>query len=818
LGYGASLILAALLEARLEPYNVKLSALDSEEPFEGLRNPTSSRSPYHDVSQSLLIDSILTIVQNYYVDAKRTSSRDLLDRALYALTENDDIRLHTLDEHRFRIETGEGETLIELDGDYDYEDLVGHASEIATLLESDGTTVATADHSAASQGRDGAFVFLNALLHSLDPHSTMLNREEYRDLRQGTEGTFGGLGVVVGMQDDLLTVIKPLPSSPASKAGISQADQIMSINNVATFGSTLDDLVHHMRGAPGTTVNLSLLREGAYAPFEISLKREIIQVASIETTLRTTAGGHRLLHLEVDSFSSRTAQEISQAILQHHREQPLAGIILDLRSNPGGLLDQAVQVSDLFLSSGDIVSTVGRQREIEKAYQDVRDIKLPLTVLINKDTASASEIVAGALQDNNRALIIGQPSFGKGSVQTVFELPSEQALKLTIARYYTPRGRSIQSIGIMPDIWLQPVLKNSANKNLLGGERYRNESFLNHAMNPDTSHYNPEKQGFSPYKGYYLAEDYEDRDQIRHFAEQLFDDLIDKNDLPVPAERLRASYWLANSHQLLQRLIERDSKKVSKYLSHQHKVNWRRTAVHEATNRDLVLTTTLADTVEVTEGGELEIPWSLQNRSNQAVERVSLFALPDNLYLETTERLVGKIGSRETIEGRLVIPVPISSMHESFRLTLGLARDSWPRRNSLIFKKVKIKPRAHPSLSYQVQLKDEEGGQQDGVLEPGEGAVLEVLVQNHSDIPARAVQANMVNLTGKQVALQSDGSKEFQLEPGAQKTMRIPLLAADRISQDRLFFGVSIGSEDLLQPVKGSFIVESQPGHKAASR
>ncbi|MFW7377905.1 MAG: S41 family peptidase [Oligoflexus sp.] len=827
-GYGISVVTGKLVKQRYEHTSLKLSALDGE-PFPGLRESEDSTGDFQDISQTILIDSIITIVQNYYVDAFRLTSRDLLDRALYVLTDNRDVRLINISEERIIVSSEGGRVELVLPENYTFDHLAIHAAQIAKILDTSSTEVSESDETNDTQTYPqtsyGAARFLNAMLQSLDPHSTLLNREEYRDLRQGTEGSFGGLGVVVGIKDDLLTVIKPLPESPAFRAGIVEDDKIMTINDIMTFGSSLDHLVQHMRGAPGTTVRLSLLRDGEEAPVEVSLKREVIQVSSVEGKILEN-DGVRTLQLFVESFSSRTTQEISQLIFRHNKQKPLDALILDLRSNPGGLLDQAVQVADLFLSNGDIVSTVGKRRELEKAYYDMKDVDLPLLVLINPETASASEIVAGALQDNNRAVIIGQPSFGKGTVQTVFELPGEKALKLTIARYYTPSGRTIQSIGIMPDIWLQPVWAKTENVNMLGLDRYRNEQFiakkfLHLDQNKSRKNYTrqPEK-----YKGYYLIpeQDAEKEDYILSFAQELIRDLITKNDRPVPIERLRSSYWLANSHPMIKKQISQKSQQTESWLAGKVKIDWRKPVVPFIAfgESDILFKIHDEQKIEVVEGEKLIIPWSITNKSDNLLSRLSVFMIPDSHYLDTHEVLVGSLRANETKKGKIEVPINISSSHQSFSVTLGLAVDAWSQAHTVQKREIIIKPKNHPSIQYEVQLTGEEGGRILGVLEPGEQAFIEVNITNYSQYSAKSIVPQIANLTGKQVTLMhhSDLSKPFKLEPKQSRIVRFPVKVGEQIYHNKLHFGVTIESEDLLRPIKGSFVLDSDASFKTAKK
>ncbi|MCF1182396.1 S41 family peptidase [Marichromatium gracile] len=296
---------------------------------------------------------------------------------------------------------------------------------------------------------------IRGMLAGLDPHSAYLDAEEYRDLRVGTSGEFGGLGIEVGMENGFVKVIAPIDDTPAQRAGLRAGDLIVRIDHKPVKGMSLNDAVELMRGEPGTEVVLMLMREGEEAPLELTLERAIIQVESVRSRVLEPGYGYvRIAH-----FQSRTAEDMTAAIeTLKAGETPLAGLVLDLRNNPGGVLNSAVGVSDAFLTGGLIVYTQGRdpssRLDFKAGPDDVLD-GAPLVVLVNGGSASASEIVAGALQDQRRAIVMGAQTFGKGSVQTIVPVDDETALKLTTARYYTPSGRSIQAQGISPDILLE---------------------------------------------------------------------------------------------------------------------------------------------------------------------------------------------------------------------------------------------------------------------------------------------------------------------------------------------------------------------------
>lgn len=295
---------------------------------------------------------------------------------------------------------------------------------------------------------------INGMLSSLDPHSSYMDASDYRDMQTQTRGEYGGLGIEVTSEDGVVRVVSPIDGTPAARAGIQAGDYLTAIDGESIVGLTLNQAVQRMRGQAGSSLTVTVAREGT-DPFDVTLQREIINVRAV--TARIEGGDVGIIR--ISTFNERTGSMLQDAIRQVKRDTAgrLRGIVVDLRNNPGGLLDQAIEVSDAFLDGGEVVSTRGRQPEDIQRYNARRGDDLagvPVVVLINGASASAAEIVAGALQDRNRALVVGMDSFGKGSVQTVIPLQGgrDGALRLTTARYYTPAGRSIQGAGITPDM------------------------------------------------------------------------------------------------------------------------------------------------------------------------------------------------------------------------------------------------------------------------------------------------------------------------------------------------------------------------------
>lgn len=294
---------------------------------------------------------------------------------------------------------------------------------------------------------------VKGMLQGLDPHSTYMTAEEYKDMQETTSGEFFGVGIEISLENGQVIVVAPIEDTPAFKAGLQPGDVILTIDGQPVQELSLQEVVSRIRGAKGTEVELGILHTDAKSPQTVRITRDAIPLISVKS--KPLEDGYYWMRLT--RFSERTTEELQEALRQAAKDAPegLKGIVLDLRNNPGGLLDQAVSVSDIFLKNGDIVSIKGREDNIQRTYSaksDSNDVDVPLVVLINAGSASASEIVAGALRDQKRALILGERSFGKGSVQNIIPLADGSGLKLTVALYYTPNGSSIQAEGIVPDV------------------------------------------------------------------------------------------------------------------------------------------------------------------------------------------------------------------------------------------------------------------------------------------------------------------------------------------------------------------------------
>jgi carboxyl-terminal processing protease len=438
-------------------------------------------APY-DLTQLKVVNEVLKTVRDRYVDPKRVKPKEMLLSALDYVQKDVAQVIVTREESgpaqvRVRVDTQEkGFRVDDVVGPWD---VSSHLRDVFAFVQ-DGLRGTDVDL------RDVEYAACNGMLHTLDPHSVLLSPDAYKEMNLTTQGQFGGLGIVISIRDQQLTVMNPMPGTPAGRAGLKRHDRITKINNESTLNMGLNEAVNHLRGQPGTKVNVWIHRDGADGwsgsrPFELT--REVIHVWSVDHKLLDGGIGY----VRIRQFQANTATDLQAALADMKRNGELKGVVLDLRGNPGGLLDQAAKVVDTFVSEGPIVATVGNPsegREEKSARGEGTEPNYPLAVLVNGSSASASEIVTGALKNHDRAVVIGETTFGKGSVQLIFpELPDRAALKLTIAQYLTEPGDvSIQGVGVTPDLQLDPMTVDALEMDLTADTGGLKERDLSRAL------------------------------------------------------------------------------------------------------------------------------------------------------------------------------------------------------------------------------------------------------------------------------------------------------------------------------------------------
>jgi carboxyl-terminal processing protease len=663
------------------------------------------------------------------------------------------------------------------------------------------------DHHQEASKKEAYTFLVESMMDFLDPHSILLSTKNYQELLEGTEGVFGGLGIIVSMEEDhTLMITEVLPKSPAIKAGLKKNDRIIAIDSHPTYPYPLDSLVSKMKGPPESSVNLTILSEGAKKSHVVKVTRNIIMVDSVDAKV-ITEGDKHFLYLNIKNFSARTDFEITEHINKTKKMNiEVTGIILDLRENPGGLLGQAVSVSDLFLETGAIVHTKGISEETKSAIPE-NDLcqNCSIAVLIGPESASASEIVASALQDAKRAIIFGSASFGKSTVQALFEVPSpnineKEAIKLTIARYYRASGSSLQNIGVTPDLMIQNVFSSEENHNLLGAYRYGSEQFLQKSKVKNPFVKKSAASAFSPYNLYHLISENKEKKQDEDFTlDFALKTLIHSKENWQKQVEKKAVYVdkkkLFEENQEIKQAILTESKKTSVFLANKFKLSWSSEYTHKNLNSvQLKVSQENSNLKNLESGTPITLRYKLKNLSKEPIERVSLFIRDPSFNVSIEEKLLGKLSSTEVLSGTLEIKAPQVKEDTEYTFQVGLAIDGIAQTETLSEHLVFIKKVQEADIKTIVSLGPENGGKIIGTLESREVASLSIELENKSNYPTKEMTLKATNLSGKQVFLDEKEINIPALNANEKREVKIDLKGSEKILEKDLLFGVSLSS------------------------
>ncbi|MFO0550844.1 MAG: MXAN_5808 family serine peptidase, partial [Polyangiaceae bacterium] len=669
----------------------------------------------------------------------------------------------------------------------------------------------------------------NGMLHTLDPHSSFLSPDAYRDMNVQTSGAFGGLGIVISTRDQQLTVMRPMPNTPAERAGLKRFDRIVKIENESTQNMTLDDAVKRLRGEPKTSITIWIVREGDDGwtePKPFTLEREIIKVTSVES--RALDGD--IGYIKLKNFQSSTAEETSAALESFRKKGDIKGLVLDLRGNPGGLLDQSVKVADLFIEDGVLVATEGASelREERRAVSAGTEPAYPMVVLVNGSSASASEILAGALKNLDRALIVGQQTFGKGSVQLVFPeiTPEKAALKLTIAEYLTPGDISIQGVGITPDIELDPMTVDPLEMDLTVQKDTLKERELFASLESEYTAPAGKPEDVVRYQ-FTSAE----RDGLRELGSDADDDV--RLDFPITFGReLVASMAFGKSRRdqlaavapLLTRVKKDELVKVSAELE-KLGVVWAEPSGEAAAANDLVVTalTSRGDAV-VTAGDSMDLVVTVKNQGKNPVYRLRAQTDSENSYFDAKELVFGKImpGEERTArvpfgwcelegrkyastkpkpkDGKKTCKIPMDATDRSDGVTVKFEADGAAPAPVELRPTVRSLPR--PSFKYSFQVVDDRAGNGDGRVQRGEGLSLYLTVKNVGTGPSHDTTAALLNMSGDGLLLKDGRFDMSNMAPGETRHVTFTFDVAKELADAEAVVSLSIADTDLNESVR----------------
>jgi carboxyl-terminal processing protease len=663
----------------------------------------------------------------------------------------------------------------------------------------------------------------NGMLRTLDPHSVLLTPEAFHEMQIQTGGHFGGLGIVISIRDGLLTVMNPMPNTPASRAGLRRYDRIMQIDNESTLNMTLQEAVNRLRGEEGSNVNVFVTRAGQggwTAPRRFTLQRAVINVDSVESRLLSNNVGYA----KIKNFSEDTAEELTRA-LQQLRAQNMRSLVLDMRGNPGGLLEQAVEVADLFLRQGTIVVTAGNRREgrdERQAQERGTEPNYPIVVLIDGGSASASEIVAGALKNNNRAVVVGQTSFGKGSVQTIRNLPDGGALKITIAQYLTPGDVSIQGVGITPDIELAPMTVDQLDMDIEPDKVFLRESDLSAHLTSNRA-----RDGGRAAETVQYFFPLEQREALR---ERGPDDLGDegwREDFPIRfAREVLASgprpsrlEELQDARATIERVRQAELAQVIRALGAlPSRIDW-----SEGPNQGpaQLEVTTQPSRPEALPGEPYDLTVSVTNRGAHPVFRLRANTKSDNPLFENREFVFGRINPGETrswtaplglcmVEGHrpgTTTPPPpgarrVCNVPRATLSRLDGVRFEWSEQHGRVPTSVaplraQVRGLERPVYAYGWQVADNIRGNGDGRVQRGEQVTMYLTVRNIGRGRGFSTQANLKNLSGQGVLLHAGRFHIDNIQPNGEQQIAFTFEVQPGFRENEVKLELQIEDEDL---------------------
>ncbi|MET0386250.1 MAG: MXAN_5808 family serine peptidase [Polyangiales bacterium] len=632
--------------------------------------------------------------------------------------------------------------------------------------------------------REVEYAAINGMLRTLDPHSVLLEPEEFSEMQLSTKGEFGGLGIVISIRDGQLTVIRPMEGTPAFLAGLRRGDRITNINDESTLNMPLEEAVSRLRGAPGSPVTVWVVREGPKGwpkPKRFDLVRAVIHIESIES--RMLDGGVGVV--KVKSFQSNTCDDL-QGALQRLHGQNLRGLVLDLRDNPGGLLQQAVCVADLFLSRGTIVTTSSNDPEKSErklAHAEGTEPDYPMVVLANGGSASASEIVAGALKNHDRSLIVGERTFGKGSVQVLYNDDSDGwALKLTIAQYLTPGDVSIQSVGIVPDIEIEPMTVDPVDMDLTVNHEYLREADLHAHLTHDQAR---EAQKPEVVLRYYLPE--ETRQKVHDASPDEAEENEKENEFLIQFSR---ALLLKSTHAGRRELIREGAQVIdearNRELAHavadlkKLGVDWSVGKDEGATDVAIEATTDHAENT-ARAGDPFELRVKVTNKGKAPLFQLHAVTKSDNRLFADRELVFGKLMPGETRtwsttlgicksesssgKRECLLPKSLPDRADGIRIMFEDAHGRAPKPAEV---RVKIQARPVPAFAYTVHVADNGRGNGDGEVERGELATVYLRIKNVGQGISEETVANLRNLSGPGLLLHAGRFQIGELKPGAE--------------------------------------------------
>lgn len=712
-----------------------------------------------DLDAMRVFNQVLLQIRTDYVDPERTDAQQMLVHAIDRIqnTVPEVVALFDRD-----IESDPTEVSITVGDetrDWDLTSVTNNWQMAFMMREVFGFLERTLDPE-ETDFQDLEYAAINGMLSTLDPHSSLLSPRIYEEMQASNRGSFGGLGIVISIRDAQLTVISPMANTPAGRAGFQAGDRIVKINDESTINMPLDEAVNRLRGVPGSTVTVEIMRDGWLEPHVFELTREIINIESVDHHPL----GDRIGYIAIRNFQGNTHDDMLAALRDLREEMGgLNGLVLDLRNDPGGLLNQAIRVVDTFISAGTIVTTVGvgdRLRDQTSATSRGTEPNYPIVVLVNSGSASASEIVAGALKAHNRAIVIGDTTFGKGSVQNIYPYRDGSALKLTVAQYLTPGDVSIQGVGIVPDIRIVPASITDESVDIYPSDLVLREGDLESSLTSERVRDTSERPA-AVVRYYREVEEGEDT-SIRDPNEFEIDFEIDlaRQILAAADGVFERTALLAQSDRTISDVRDEQMRQIQEQLR-QRNVDW-------AAGPNVIQPVSVAFESDrgdnrVSAGESLEVTVSVTNEGEETLHRVRAVTRSDYGLLDDREFVFGRLEPGQTRSWSLHVEVPLEDPSRIDTVTTHVWADGVDLQNE-IENTIRIdgNPRPHWGISWWID--DREEGNGDGMLQVGETVNFNVLLQNTGAGDAQETVAYIRNQSDSAIFLH-EGRVTFETIP-----------------------------------------------------
>jgi carboxyl-terminal processing protease len=747
------------------------------------------------------ISRAVYLIQQEYYDKERVKPREMFEEGVFELAKLVPEVVPHFQNDELHFQVGPMSSTLPLSDIKSLYDVLNPISDIFAFID--------LNYQGDETLEDMEYAFISGMLAKLDPHSNALPPDLNEELKTQTVGEYGGLGIVIGIRDNDLTVISPIDDTPAFRAGIQADDKILQIDDQVTTNMPINDAVDLMRGKPGAPVVLKIKSKNKDARF-VKIVREVIAIVSVQSAL-VEEGGKKIGVVRLKSFSqdleTRLTEELASLTKQAGRE--LDGVILDLRNNPGGLLDQAISVSDKFLAQGDIVFTVkagGVEEDIAYARERAGDVKVPLIVLINEGSASASEIVAGAIKNNNRGLILGEKSYGKGSVQVLYPLYEGGSMKLTISQYLTTGKESIQAVGIMPDIRVYASEVTDEYFDLNADEFFGEHELDAHLENkkfvkkrkPEATltYFDSEKDELeSRYESKIKA----DTDYLIKLSAKILAGAgsLDKKAMLTGAKLILEKEQKVQSEKLVKALKEKGVDWSSGQKTAKARLGYSYRFVDKKTGQKVN---------ELLAGTEAALQVTLVNQGKEALHQVLAEVESVNPLLDNRELVFGKVAPGASVKAEVSFKIPDEMISIREDVALKIFTEKTPDTPVKKMIATHFVEKAHPRFTYSYEIIDngqfETKGDGDGKPEPGEKVAFQVKVKNTGEGDATQAIVNLKNTEGSLVYLRKGRELMGELKAGAEKTAKLYFDVKPEFKKDKLgieFFVLDDGTRAILK-------------------